>query len=311
MHPNATPIDVYAPGSIARPIDNRRRLEMLAGGFIAGYKVPTTREAYSTDLRFWFEFCDQMQVDPLDCHRSVLELFMRDMESRGRMAATVARRCGTINTFYEWLVDEEVIERNPVRKARRPRVPSESTRQHLNAYELARWLKAAEAEGGYPAALAYLLAMNGLRVSEATDADVDDLGRDGYDWTLRIVGKGNKPAIIALNPPTMQAIDAALRGRTTGPLLLNRAEKRMDREAAGRIVRRLCKTAGITGKHITPHSLRHSAITALLNAGTNPRDVQQFARHSDMKTTFRYDRDKQNLARSGSYGMMTIVGSAR
>lgn len=311
MHHNDTQI-THVPTEIVTGLaTSSQRLGLLAGGFLAGYAVTSTREAYTTDLRLWFQFCQQHNVDPLEVHRSVLELFMRDMEARGRMAATIVRRVGTINSFYEYLVDEEVLEKNPVRKARRPKVPTDSTRQHLNAYEIARWLHAAEKEGGYVSALAHLLAMNGLRISEACNADVDDLGREGYDWTLRIVGKGDKPAIIALNPPTMQAIDVALNGRKSGPLLLNTLNRRMDREAAARIVRRLCQTAGITGKKITPHSLRHSAITALLNAGTNPRDVQMFARHADMKTTSRYDRDKHNLSRSGSYGMMQIVGSAR
>ena len=85
-----------------------------------------------------------------------------------------------------------------------------------------------------------------------------------------------------------------------GPLLLTRTGRRLDRFAATRIVRRLAKRAGIT-KRISPHSLRHSFITAALDAGVPLRDVQIAARHADPRTTTRYDRARENLDRHASY----------
>jgi len=94
---------------------------------------------------------------------------------------------------------------------------------------------------------------------------------------VRIVGKGNQPALIPLAPRTSRAIDAAVGERTDGPLLARADGSRLDRHAAGRIVRRLARRAGID-KPMSPHSLRHAAITAALDAGCSLRDVQDFAR---------------------------------
>src|SRR5204862_7005198 len=84
---------------------------------------------------------------------------------------------------------------------------------------------------------------------------------------------------------------------------------RMDRHAATRIVRRLAKRAGIT-KHISPHSLRHSFITAALDAGVPLRDVQIAARHADPRTTTRYDRARENLDRHASYIVTAFISGA-
>ena len=93
-----------------------------------------------------------------------------------------------------------------------------------------------------------------------------------------------------------RAVDLAAGERTSDPLLLTRAGNRMNRHAATRIVRRLAKRAGIS-KHISPHSLRHSFITAALDAGVPLRDVQIAAHHADPRTTTRYDRARNNLDR--------------
>ena len=80
----------------------------------------------------------------------------------------------------------------------------------------------------------------------------------------------------------------------------------MDRNSAARLVRRICRRAGIT-KRITPHSLRHSFITAALDAGVPLRDVQIAARHADPRTTTRYDRARNNLDRHASYIVAAFI----
>jgi integrase/recombinase XerD len=90
---------------------------------------------------------------------------------------------------------------------------------------------------------------------------------------------------------------------------LARSGLRLNRHAATRIVRRLAKNAGIT-KSISPHSLRHSFITAALDAGVPLRDVQIAARHSDPRTTTRYDRARHNLDRHASYIVTAFIAGA-
>jgi len=168
-------------------------------------------------------------------------------------------------------------------------VSQESTRLGLDRTELGAFPVQAGLSGGNDHALACLLALNALRVSEACVAELSDLALANGHRVVRVVGKGNQPALIPLAPRTSRAIDAAVGERTDGPLLARADGSRLDRHAAGRIVRRLARRAGID-KPISPHSLRHASITAALDAGCNLRDVQDFARHADPRQTRRYDR---------------------
>lgn len=305
-------IDITPAGEVTHgTADPMRRAELLAGAFIASYRSPATRRSYAADLKFWFQYLLEH-----DCHdpiggviRSHGDIYMRQLEARGLANATVFRRLGTVSTWYVWLVDEGHIARSPLHNLKRPAVPKDSTRQHLSRTELCDWLNVAQEDGGQPYALACLLALNGLRIGEACAANIDDLGSHQWHHTLTILGKGQKPAIVALGPRTMQAIDTAIDGRQTGPLLLTKYHSRMNREAASRIVGRYARAIGVRRK-ITPHSLRHSAITALLNSGTDVRDVQDFARHEDPRTTLRYDRNRQNLNRHGTYALGQYIAGA-
>ena len=96
-----------------------------------------------------------------------------------------------------------------------------------------------------------------------------------------------------------------------GPIFLDANGERLDRHAAGRIVRRVARRAGI-GKRVGPHTLRHAFITAALDAGVPLRDVQEAASHADPRTTMRYDRGRQSLDRHATYIVATfIAGAAR
>jgi integrase len=156
-------------------------------------------------------------------------------------------------------------------------------------------------------ALIALLALNGLRISEALGADIGDLDMDRGHRTLRIVRKGGKHVTIPLAPRTTRALDLYVGERTVGPIFVTADGRRMDRSAADRTVKRLARRAGI-GKRISPHSLRHSFITAALDAGVALRDVQEAASHAEPRTTIRasipsrhrpmrYDRGRQSLDR--------------
>lgn len=116
--------------------------------------------------------------------------------------------------------------------------------------------------------------------------------------------------MIPLAPRTARAIDLYVGERNEGPIFLNRdGTRRLDRHAATRIVKRLAKHGGID-KNISPHSLRHSFITAALDAGVALRDVQKAASHADPRTTMRYDRARQSLDRHATYIVSTFVAGA-
>lgn len=192
---------------------------------------------------------------------------------------------------------------------RRPHVPPDSTTLGLTYLEFVAFLHAAAGQGPNANALANLLGMLGLRVSEACNVDVSDLGEQRGHRVVRIVGKGGKPASIPLPVPVARALDLARADREHGPLLRTRAGHRMDRHAATRLVRATCRVAGITTR-ISPHSLRHTYVTQLLDAGASLSDVQIGARHADPRITMRYDRARLLLDRHVNYVLAARVAGA-
>jgi hypothetical protein len=140
-------------------------------------------------------------------------------------------------------------------------VDYESHATALDRNEVGALLVAAGLRPAAEHALISLLALNGLRVSEATGADIEHLGLERGHRTLVVTRKGGKVVTVSLAPRTARAIDLAVGERTAGPLFLAADGKRLDRHGAARVVRRVTRRAGIT-KKVGPHTLRHAFITA-------------------------------------------------
>jgi integrase/recombinase XerD len=292
----------------ARPLFSHDEQVALAG-FLAGY-TGLTREAYALDLRQFASWCQLRHVQLFAVRRADIECFARDLEARGRARATVTRRLCTIAGFYRYAVEEELLDHSPAAHVRRPRLDYESHATGLDRNELGAMLVAAGLGSAAEHALISLLALNGLRVSEATGADIQ-LGMERGHRTLTITRKGGKIVTIPLAPRTARAVDLATGERCEGPIFLTDSGARLDRHGAGRIVRRVARRAGIT-KNVGPHTLRHAFITAALDAGVPLRDVQEAASHADPRTTMRYDRARASLDRHATYIVAAfIAGAAR
>ena len=225
--------------------------------------------------------------------------------------ATVARRLCTVAGFYRYAEQEGLLERSPAAHVRRPRLDYESHATGLDRNEVGALLVAAGLASASEHALVSLLAVNGLRVSEALGADIEALGLERGHRTLTVLRKGGKVVTIPLAPRTARAIDLAIGERVEGPIFVGRNGERLDRHAAWRIVRRLARRAGIN-KPVGPHTLRHAFITAALDAGVPLRDVQEAASHADPRTTMRYDRARVSLDRHATYVVAAfLAGAAR
>lgn len=296
----AVVVDIDEPGW--------REAMQWAGAFVAGFKSDQTRRSYRRDLECWFGFCAIHSLHPFrGLRRTHLELYLRQLETQDPAPSrcTLYRRISTLSSWFRWLEDEDVIIGNPAARVRRPQRHA-SPQPWLNRNELTDLLSAAEDEGGDVYALTCLLALNGLRVSEACGAGLNDLGGAPYQPTLRIVGKGDKPAEVVLNPRTQQAIDAAIGERRDGPLLRNEWLRRMQPHNAAAIVRRLARTAGITHR-VTPHALRRSYITIGLLQGVPLRDMQRAARHVKADTTVGYDQSDRSFHRDSTFVLMAAT----
>lgn len=302
--PSAALSLVTAPPELVSPL---RGAGELAAAFLAGYG-PVTREAYARDLRAWGDYLACLGVEVLAAHRVHVDAWARQAEEHGIAPATIARRLSALSGFYAYALDESLIARSPITRVRRPCVSDESPRLGVDRAEMRALLDTAQASGARDHALACLLALSGLRVSETLAADVTDLGHERGHQTLRLRRKGGKRQTVALAPRTAVALDAMLADRGAGPLFATRTGRRMDRHAALKVVRRLARTAGIEHA-VSPHSLRHGFVTVALDAGVPLRDVQDAAGHADPRTTRRYDRGRDSLDRAATYTVASYLAA--
>lgn len=296
-----TALDILMPTTGIDPVN------MALVGFLARYGDPT-RRGYVVDLKQYLSWCEGNRMHPFEIKRAHLEVYVRWLEEQKYALATISKRISTVAGFYRFAFIDGHVTSNPAEYLRRPkRGNEESTTNGLDRMELGHFLACARASAVRDYALSCLLGLMGLRVSEALSLNIEDMGSSRGHRTLRILGKGSKLATMPMSPPIARAIDAAVGERYEGPILLNHdGTQRMDRCCASRIVKRLAKEAGITAR-ISPHSLRHSAITNALDAGVPLRDVQILARHSDPRTTTRYDRHRENLDRSAVYVLSAFI----
>jgi integrase/recombinase XerD len=287
---------------------NTERLALA--GFLAGYSG-LTREAYELDLRQYVSWCHQHHLRLFQARRADIECFARELETRGRARATITRRLCTVAGFYRYAVEEDLLDHSPAAHVRRPRLDYESHATALDRNELGALLVAAGLGSPAEHALISLLALNGLRVSEATGANIEALGIERGHRTLVITRKGGKVVTVPLAPRTARAIDLAVGERSAGPVFVAPDGRRLDRHGAARVVRRVVRRAGIS-KPVGPHTLRHAFITAALDAGVPLRDVQEAASHADPRTTMRYDRARGSLDRHATYIVAAyLAGAAR
>ncbi len=283
--------------------------ELAAVSFLARYSGHT-HELYSYQLRRWFTWCQTNGLDPLTgIERPYVELYIRNLGEAGLMASSINTMMHGVRGFFRFAHIDGLIPADPAVYARLPKVHADESRtQGLDRLELIRFLQVAQTITVHHCALAYLLGINALRASEAAAVRIED-----YAETLRghrvlhLVGKGDKPATMPLTVPVLRVLEACRGERKTGRLILRPVSgKPIDRRDAYRIVTRVAKAAGIP-RHISPHSLRHAAITNALDAGVPLRDAQILARHADPRTTEHYDRARGNLDRHGVHFLTAYV----
>jgi site-specific recombinase XerD len=278
--------------------------------YLARFKG-ASRNHTESDLRCYLAWCTERGRDPLAARRPHLELYIRWMQEIRRFKpSTVSRRFSVAAGFYRTCVIDSLLENSPAEHVRRLSVPPESPILGFAHLQFEALLTTArQSPGPCDFALIAMLGLLGLRIFEATGADIADLGEEHGHRVLRVCGKGTKIVLLPLPPAVGRAIDQATGDRAGGPILLNSRGTRMDRHAATRRLRHLAEAAGVPIVRPHPHMLRHTYVTTMLDAGVNLRDVQIAARHADPRTTMRYDRARKNLDRHPNYILAAYMAS--
>lgn len=273
-------------------------------GFLARYSGATQR-LYEHYLKQWIQWCTASGVVSIEnVKRPHLELYVRELTDRGLKPATVRAAIAPVRGVLKFAYLDGALDRDPAAYIRLPRVVT-ATKPPFDRDDLRASIAAARLLSPRHAAAVHLLGVMGLRASEACSIDVPDVfhSEQGYR-VLRYIGKGSKPAATPIPYQTIPVLEAAAQGRSGGPLLTTRdGSRRLTRHALAGIVETVGKRAGFNRK-VNPHLLRAAAITLGLDSGIDLRTMQDFARHSDPRTTRQhYDLHRNDFA---SHAVHTI-----
>lgn len=283
-------------------------LGRLVTAWLESLVSENTRNAYRTDWAQFAAWCAAQGGSPLAVNRAGIDNYRQGLTAAGRRPATIARKLAALASFYDYALDLDAVKVNPVAKVKRPKVSNDSQTLGLDKGDAGAFLAAAEAAGPRDYALACLLVLNGLRVSEALGIDVDAIRAERGHAVVDVTGKGDKVRPVVLAPMTIHAVESATVGRESGPVLVDNAGARLNRHQVARIVARLARAANVqNARKITPHSCRHTFVTLALDEGVPLHKVQDDAGHASPVTTQRYNRARQRLDDAATYALAAAL----
>jgi integrase/recombinase XerD len=254
-----------------------------------------TLDSYSRDLRKFHAYLSDHAIESFsEISDNTVLTYQLHLQNLGRSTATVSRNLATLRTFFGYLLDEGLITKNPTRKLVSPKAERKMPKV-LTLAEVDRLLGQPDTEaetGKRDRAMLELLYASGIRVTEMVSLNIDDVNIDiGY---IRCKNERSKDRIIPIGKMAKEAvseyIDKARLGLIkthTDALFVNYYGKRLTRQGFWKIVKRYTQMAEID-KPITPHTLRHSFATHLIQNGADLKSVQEMLGHSDISTTQMY-----------------------
>ena len=260
-----------------------------------------TLRAYRSDLGEFAAFLEKeigggRKVAPKQVDRLAVRAFLGDLHRRQAKRSTVARKLAAIRSFFRYLKRQGKLSANPAAAVATPRQEKRLPKQ-LSVIEVQHLVEIADDSvplGARDRAILELLYASGVRVSELTGLDLDDL--DLSDGMMRVLGKGKKERMVPIGSKAITAIRVYLRrradleprpGRGGDALFLNFRGTRLNVRSVRRIVDRYIRQCAIVRK-VSPHTLRHSFATHLLDAGADLRSIQELLGHVSLSTTQKY-----------------------
>ena len=261
-----------------------------------GYS-PATVAAYGTDLEGAHLFLGRRNKGfdaPSKVTKADITAYLADLHRRGLAKSSVCRKLSALRAFYRFLRQRKLVEEDPCASLSNPKLPKVHPKV-LNvdqAIHLVETEVAPDPEGLRDLALLEVLYGSGLRVSEALGLDFAHVDLD--QKLVRVLGKGRKERVVPLTGPAAERLRRYLEQRGAfGPtareqaIFLGKRGGRLTRKQADRIVKAMAVLSGVPTS-ISPHTLRHSFASHMLQAGADLRSVQELLGHSRISTTQRY-----------------------
>ena len=279
---------------------------------------PHTVRAYDSDVSQYLAFVaaergkKMSELGPADLDMNSVRAHIVELNKAGKARSSVARKLSGLRTFIKYLRREEVIDHDPAAMAVAPK-RDQTIPTHLSEPEVARLIETPDTGdplGRRDRAILELFYASGLRLSELVAIDLEDLNLG--DRMVRVMGKGGKERILPFNQSTVAAIKAWMKDRaaimatrpprrtprssktsrpqdlkTSDPLFINYRGTRLTGRSVDRLLRRYVAQCS-TRMGISPHALRHSFATHLLQRGADLRAIQELLGHARLSTTQRY-----------------------
>lgn len=249
--------------------------------------------SYALDLKQFKSFCERRQVSKAgEIARNLVLNYILELKKSGRSSATIARHMAALKAFCRFLVDEQVLGSDPMANLESPGLPKKlpGVLAQEEVQKLLEQPRVGNPGGLRDKAMLELMYATGMRVSELLTLDLDQVDCEhGY---VRCLGKGSKERIIPVGSVARNFLTEYLRwGRAKikankgeKALFLNMRGKRLTRQGFWKIIKKYALKAGIA-REITPHTLRHSFATHLLENGADLRSLQEMLGHADITTT--------------------------
>jgi site-specific recombinase XerD len=290
------PAPTPAPAPEASPAW-REALELFAADLRRRGAAEKTRRAYAGDIGQFAEWCGAQALDPVEGTPRTLRRYAATLSDRRAVAATVARKLAALRAFYRALREHGVVAQNPADLIPAPKRPRNLPRV-LRPDEMAAVLDRIPASTPLELrdrALFEVAYASGLRAEELVTLDATSIDFDAEE--LRVEGKGGKTRIVPVGEPALRALARYLErarpalqgGDGEGALFLSKSGRRLSTSDVRRRLRAWTRHAEVQGG-VSPHTLRHSFATHLLEGGADLRTIQELLGHASISTTQIYTR---------------------